>query len=680
MRFSKSTFWFGLVILISVFMAFLNHRLYITDYPSYLHAWSQSDHFGITLGFLNNNFNFFLPETPVLNHQFPDQWLSATTHGITSVDFPIHHYIPALLMKLYGENTPAISRLYTLCYSLFGLWAIYKLTFLLSGNRIKSLFVLIFAATSPVFIFYQASFLPTIPSLANSFLGLYFYAKYIKEGKNRLFVYTILFLTLSALSRTTFVIPLIAVFGNEFLRVLFKETKIKNKILPFLLSVCAILGYFFYNQYIRETYSSIFIGDIVLDKSVSEFWKSITTFIQRWFFHYFTGYHYITLILIAIGSIFYKIKNNKNKTTISWLSIYLCILMVGYLMFQVAMIRAFLEHDYYLLDTWYTPIVFFLILGISVISIPSSKMLLRSLGGIMMVLSILFISRSYSSQKHRHFLPDYDMPTRSLYNFMGSSEYLDHLNISKTAKILSLDPYAPNLPFVVMERRGYCVIYADKKKIDKALTFDYDFIVIQTRLYESTIHQYYPDLINRLEIVGSNGRITVCKLLQESRKQSVDEFLKKKNNQILFSYKQDFEGEIKESHYKNLKLNSEIFTSGTNSSETHPQSKYGMLFKEIIPEFCLKRSTEIEIKGNIFSRLNEDAHFVLAVSDGKDNVYYTSVLLKEIYNLENKEHWQTFEISKILPKFNSENYYISFYIYNPDGGHLFIDDLEINMF
>jgi len=679
MRFKKSTYWFGLVIFICVFIAFLNHRLYITDYPSYIHAWSQADHFGITLGFINNNFNFFLPETPVLNHQFPDQWLSSTTHGITSVDFPIHHYIPALLMKLYGENTPVISRLYTLCYSFVGLWAIYKLTLLLSGNQIKSFFVLIFATTSPVFIFYQASFLPSIPSLANSFLGLYFYAKYIKQGNHRSFVYSILFLTLAALSRTTFVIPLIAVFGNEFLRILFKETKIKSKIIPLILSVGAVVGYFFYNKYIRETYSSIFIGDIAPVGSFSKLWNNITTFIQTWLYHYFTGYHYITLLLIAFGSIFFRMKNNQNKNTISWFVVFLCILIVGYLLFQVAMIQAFLHHDYYLLDTWYTPIVVFLILGISVITIPTKKIVLRGLTTTMTILSILFVTRSYSFQKHRHFLPDYDMPTRTLYSFIGSSEYLDDLNIPKTAKILSLDSYAPNLPFVVMERRGYCVMSATKNNIDQALNFDYDFIVVQTHLYESTIHQQYPELINRLEKIGSNGRITICTLLKEPREQSLEEFLKKKDNKILFSYKEDFDGEIEEKRYKNLKLNRTLFASGTTSAETSPQTKYGLTFKQGIPRFCLERPSEIEIEGKILAPLDKDAQFVLAVGGSTDNVFYTIILLKEIYNLDHKE-WQTFKISKLLPKINSSGYYISFYIYNPNGAHIFLDDLEVNMY
>ena len=217
MNYNKNTF---LALLIIIVLGILFHYNYINEFPSHIHAWAQSDRYALSLGFINNDFNLFKPETFVLNHQFPDNWKSPSQYSITAVDFPIHDYIPAILMKIAGVNSPWIYRLYTLIYSFIGLLFLYKLSYILSKSKTKSIFVLIFAATSPVFVYYQGGFLPTIPSLANVFIGVYFYVRYLNSNKLKYFNVSLLFLTLAILSRTTFAIPLIAILALEFIRVL----------------------------------------------------------------------------------------------------------------------------------------------------------------------------------------------------------------------------------------------------------------------------------------------------------------------------------------------------------------------------------------------------------------------------------------------------------------------------
>jgi len=150
------------IIIILIAGGWYLHHPWMYDYPSHIHAWAQADRYAIALGFINNGFNFFKPETFIFNHQFPNDWLVAGPATITSVDFPIHEYFIAIIMKLAGTQSPFIFRLYTLCYSLLGFFFLYKTVYLLSKDYFKSLLFMLFAWLSPLLVYYQSGFLPTI--------------------------------------------------------------------------------------------------------------------------------------------------------------------------------------------------------------------------------------------------------------------------------------------------------------------------------------------------------------------------------------------------------------------------------------------------------------------------------------------------------------------------------------
>jgi len=88
-----------LIILLLGTVSLFLHRKEINDFPQHIHAWAQSDYYAISLGFIDNGFDFFHPQTYTQNPQFPDGFLTPKENGITSADFPIHTYSVALLMK-----------------------------------------------------------------------------------------------------------------------------------------------------------------------------------------------------------------------------------------------------------------------------------------------------------------------------------------------------------------------------------------------------------------------------------------------------------------------------------------------------------------------------------------------------------------------------------------------------
>src|SRR5689334_785105 len=160
----------------------------ISLFPSFIHAWTQSDRYALALGFLKNGFDFFHPRTFNLE----------TIDGVTRVDFPIHEYIVALLMKITGLEGPVVFRLYDAVYAVVGLVFAARLSMLFIPSLSRTVFLVLFLFVSPVFLYYADGFLPSIPSLSNLFIGYYFYFRYTKRFARKDFRLALLFLTLAA--------------------------------------------------------------------------------------------------------------------------------------------------------------------------------------------------------------------------------------------------------------------------------------------------------------------------------------------------------------------------------------------------------------------------------------------------------------------------------------------------
>jgi hypothetical protein len=193
---------FFLLLIIGCFF----HLNKINEFPLYTHAWAQADRYAIALGFLDNHFNLFYPQTFVLNTQFPGDFLIAGNTGITSVDFPIHEYVIAGIMQLLQSNEPWIFRLYELLFSVIGMLYLFRISRLFAIHFIGSLFITLFAALSPIWVYYQAGFIPGVTSLSCAIIGLFYYFNYRVNTSTKLIPIAFIFLTIASASRTTFII------------------------------------------------------------------------------------------------------------------------------------------------------------------------------------------------------------------------------------------------------------------------------------------------------------------------------------------------------------------------------------------------------------------------------------------------------------------------------------------
>ena len=656
-------------------LGFIFHNKYINDFPSHIHAWAESDRYALSLGFINNDLNFFQPETFVMNSPFPGDWKVAGKESITAVNFPIHDFITAIIMKVTGVKSPIIFRLYTLIYSFIGLFFLFKLSFLLTKDYCKSIFILIFAATSPVFVYYQGGFLPSIPSLANAIIGVFFYTKYLHKKVNRYFVLSLLFLMIATLSRTTFAVSLFTILGVEFIRILRKDVKLKHQVKPIILCTALILSYYFYNIFLRNKFGSLFLYHLLPVKNIQYLIEILTTTLSNWGDQYFSKFHYfIYSFLLILAAIIQIRKKNKSAKLIVEMRFLVSIIFLGYICFAFLMFRQFQNHDYYFLDTFYLPLVILLILVIK--TIPNSDSKIKNAIYIISIIGVSapMVLNAYNTQISRR---EYKNPKVIAYE--NSAKLLDSLSVGKNAKILIIDFYSPNIPFALMGRKGFTTMSYKKKDIENALNWDYDFVVMDNQIFLSNVYSEFPEIITKLNKVGTNGKISVYTLCEEGTDNTIFEFFGLKNNETNFETLMNYDT-TNGNQWSNIQKTSEYYLSGNNSGFLSSNEEYGLTYKsKKIFNQCCKNKTLL-FSSYFLKKQKElnNCEIVISINEEGENSYYKSFNLKELLNETNK--WEKIDLIIQLPEIQSNDYEFSVYIWNRGKSNLFIDDFKLNLF
>jgi hypothetical protein len=667
-----------LVIVITLFLGAIFHFNYIDEFPSHIHSWAQSDRIALALGFIDNGFNFFKPQTYILNHQFPGDWQIQSQTGITSVDFPLNEFLVAAVMKLTGSSSPIWFRLFMLIYSLVGLVFLFKLSYHLTQNYLKSIFPVILLATSPLFIYYQNGFLPSISALSNAIIGIYFYLRYIGSNKNHYIWLTMVFLTLSALSRTTFLIPLVAVCGVEFLRIIQKKSLIYDKIVPFLLSAIFLTGHYFYNLFLTSKYGSIYLNHFMMAENTTEFFSILSLSISKWGDSYFSKPQWFIILIVLGFSILSIIKNYKKKNLIKDINslALLFLLLVGNGLFLIVMIKQFENHDYYFLDTFMLPSILIFIILLRNIHFNNTKPASIFFTVFIVSSSLIFVFQGIEAQKSRRISNYLNFSEATVKNFQGSSEFLDSLQIATNEKILVLNASAPNIPFIFMNRKGFILNKITENHFKNTLDWDYEFVVFQNDFFISDIIQAYPEIIYHLEKIADNGKITLCKKKSIPHQQNIAEFLQLDTLEPTFSHFNRFDSK-EYNKWSNIFPDSLNYYSPPTSSFISSENPYGPTIK--LTNLAYDTTIPSLLQISFFTKITHLKDFDLVVSiESKGNkIYYKSLNIKPF--IIDETEWHEVELYYQMPAFNQIGTEINIYFYNYGKAVFYIDDFLIKI-
>lgn len=513
-----------LAAIVIIGLGWLMGRPYLNDFPAYAHAWAQSDWYAIALGFHDNGYDLFHPQTMIYNKQFPGKWCVDFGDTVTSADFPLHEYIVALLMGLLGSTAPWVFRGWTLLCSLAGLWFLFLLCRRLTGSWAKSLAVTVVALTSPLYTYYFANFLPSAPALALVIAGLWAYVKYWQENRMPYWHLAIVLLTLGAMTRTSQAVALVAVCSFELLRILRRETTFLNKIPAVVLGALAIVGYLLWNSHLRAEHGSLFLNQLMPPRNWEELQTVWAMIVKDYEYCYFGQVQQWFMVAVAIGALAFSLiqrnkKRHERSLPIGWLA---AIWTFGELLFVAAMWRQFSHHDYYFLDSLWLPVLFWMTLCMK--TIPGPKQ------WIMLAVLILASIPMYNEAKHtlQQSYAGYDMATDCYQNYLGSDRWLDEEGVSRDARILSFLSYPQNSPFIQMGRKGYSIMWQGTDAyVDvilwKAAQFDFDYIVVEDYLVRSFFDQYRY-LLERAQRIGGNQRLSLCTLADSTINTCADDF------------------------------------------------------------------------------------------------------------------------------------------------------------
>lgn len=664
-----------MILLIVVLLGLLFQGPYFNTFPSHTHAWTQSDRYALAHGFVNNGLDFFHPET--YYYHPPDSLLEIEVRrtSVTSVDFPIHDYIPAVAMRVLGTTAPWVFRFYIFLMSVLGLFYLFKLSFQRTEDALKSIFVVVFAATSPVFVFYQAGFLPTIPSLSLAMAGIYYYSRYFEKHQVKSLRWALLFLTLAALGRTTFAIPLIAVTCLEVLLTLLGRTKLKRNLIAFGCAYSSIIIYAVYNASLKRNYGSIFLGHIMPAKNFEEALIILIDVQTNWLFAYFSQAHYLFFSLLAIAVVFIVFRKGITAAQKHWFAL-VAIMLFGCIGFASLMLKQFTHHDYYFLDTFFLPIILFVIGLLAVL--PPIKSRKQKLIGLIVFgfTSIPMVYYAMQSQTSRRATGSWDYVGQEIENFSGSKQFLDTVGVAPNSELLMLNSFTSNIPFLFMDRKGYTLIRPEREDIIEALDWDFDYIIIQNKFFMSEIYDTYPDILSRIQKVWDNGKISVCKLSASHSYQSLEDFLSLDEEKLKFETVMNFDS-LEVPYWTNAWTGEGLGVDGTNAGIINPSTEFGATFKSKELQTVFESKSSMLFEMDVFTYSSIVCDVVVAVQEKDKSIYYRAVNLNDM--VSNTHTWQPVTLFFELPQADKDSE-LAVYLWNPEKSDFVIDNMRFKIF
>lgn len=670
----KRSITHSIAFLLITFVTLVFQFRYLNEIPAYTHTWAQNDRLALANGFVRNDLNLFKPQNYILNHQFPKNWSDPSYSTITAVEFPVHDYVPAVFMKAFGTNEPWVFHAYILIYSIVGFFFLYLLSEKICGSKIKAALVVIFAMSSPIYTFYQGGFLPTIPSIANTIIALYCYALYYEGGRKKWFRWALFFFTFAALARFTFVIPYLAVLGFELIRIFQKRSKFWPNVLGVGLSALVIAAAQYYNSTLRARYGSDFLSQLL----PADNWAEMKTILEHvWevmVLAYLSMKHYFLLFLLIVLVVIALLIRERNtyKVFNAWWII--CLFwFTGVVLFWFAMAKQFFAHDYYFLDTFYLPVVFFVALCLSVLPKPQWYFGETVMALFVIYFGIVSFRETAEFQKQRRVYVASDHFTGSVMNFKGSDEFLTGQGVAREDTILVIHTYGPNIPFILMDRVGLAVVGHSPDDINRALSWKWDYVVFQKPYFMDEVYAVYPDILEKVESIATNENLILCKRKTDTIPQSLMDFMGVKKA------------------YKTIRIDFEKINTAQSGivyekDPANDQNQVGVIGENEVYGFAQDFTKDVgpdthgrvlKIKGKFLRRNENQIAIIVAYSRGNDLNYYQTVELNPVLPAN---EWAEKEFILFLPERSAADEKLSFYIHNTTKNVVLLDDLAFTFY
>jgi hypothetical protein len=638
----------GSVLLVLIILSLIFFRTSIFQFPSHLHAWTQSDRYALAIGYVENGMALFMPSTYNLSPKYPPLKPLSEEKGITKADLPLVEYISAAVMKIAGKKEPFIYRTITLIIGITGLMFLFAMFRKAGGSFLLSLLTVLFAFFTPVFTYYLNGFIPSIPAFSFTLAATFFYTAYLQNKHFRNFAFSISFFTLAALIRPPFIMPMLAVILVQIFFGFRKTKKLGTEIIIASAGLLIFAAFQMYNFWLGKTFGSLFISNLMPAGNISDFINLVNVSWNNWKFEYLSEVHYALMVMSLILILLYP-KKLKDPVfgpvlLVATLSFFAAIL------YLFAMAQQFPNHDYYFLDSFFFPLIIITGTGFA---LPATDAILRKTILILVVIisGILMFIESKNVLKERYTTHTWDRTEMARQLFDGSAEMLSKNNIPKDARILVLDAYTTNVPLLLLERKGYTVINTSREEIEEGLKKGFNYITIPNKTLASDVIRNYPELSEWLVPVANNGKVGLYTTDKTSAEKHLSELLIPDESLLVFSHPG--------SQFVCLKPEEEFMPLIDTSLLLTNEKTLSLLF---------------ESEGSSLNAVN-GLHLVMDITSQDGFRHYDSFPLAPFY--EGKTNAVKMEVFLNIPSINQVDTKLKCYIWNPSKNEICIRNSKL---
>lgn len=467
----------------------------------------QGANLALAQGFVDNDLNFLAPQTNALNSASNDfETIPLKADKRTAAHFPIHSYFPALIHKVTGQDLASSYHWYNILWGYFGLFILYLLSLRITQNIGKSLFILIFFGTAPLFAFYQSTVQPEIPSIALLLAGTYFIYRFTQWSRLKhawLGLFALLLAALSSPDSLLFLLSGIGIIIYQLYRS--SQLGVKNLIAPIIALIAFALNeWHFYT--IRADFGSQFPGlfqDWTYDQTTANF------IFSNWKMHYFTVFQTAAAGVILILLFFSKFRKTESRSNL--LKRYRIILItLPALIFALISPFQLLYSDVFFLKTFFLIIVLTAIFMVDRFDLGLFYTYPKI--GITLFLFVIgmLIGEGNWTQTVRHEKARTSPGAETAFQFKGGNELLISHGVQNDALINIVIPNGSGIGFDVLANLNHSGIISEPPPRTPGARFPKGHYVVCTLEERKFLYAHFQTKFKEL---GDNGSIVLFKAI-----------------------------------------------------------------------------------------------------------------------------------------------------------------------
>lgn len=454
-----------------LFFLLITAQLLIYNYPYSINLNPRNHHNFRQYDCLSFALNFYSDRGSLLEPRLNN--LGEANNGKAATEFPIVQYLIGKTWKLTGVSVK-FYRLTNMLFLIIGLYYLYKLFLLEFKSKPIAALISSLLFTSPILAYYGNSCISDIQSLSLSLVGCFYYFKWSRTKKLKLFyLFGIMFLLAGLLKISSVMLFLICI-----LHFIFKNKSESNNWKSFKLNYFLSIGvpiliwliwYSYVKNYNLKNNNSFFLIGIlpIWEAKSEELTNVITAFVYNVFPSILNPSLLVLMAVIIITSIFYHQARHKAYIVLSWL----CVLF--FFAYFILFFKVFDIHDYYMLNMLGIIIIalFFIAKINKTIVFRFKKIILFNLSLFVLVNTYLTSIKTwkkinynetdpetalvYNHEEIRAFKFFYWNDKKKHHVFEKDLPALESIGISKQDTILCLGDYTLNRTLFMLKRLGY---------------------------------------------------------------------------------------------------------------------------------------------------------------------------------------------------------------------------------